>query len=375
MTLRPLLFVLALSLVAVESSAQARLPSHSSGVDAQSGRDADRRAREGAARPTASDQGSTTGTGFAVAPGHIVTNQHVVAGCQRVEVFSVDGRRSGVVLDSDESVDLAVVRVTGLGGSVAKVRRPGSVRLGEPAFAFGFPLTGLLSEGGNFTNGVVSGLRGLRDSANEFQITTPVQPGNSGGAVIDSAGHVIGVVVSKLNASEVARATGDIPQNVNFAVSLPALADFLGRNRVTMQTVERLPAIDTVQLADLARSFTHRIVCQDATASAPARGGGARAGSSQPPAQAPIDTTVELRNQASEAILEIYVSPVSSDNWGNDLLGDNVLAKGRSFTAKPPANQGCRYDVLVKYESGKQEERRDQNFCELIELKFSGPGN
>jgi S1-C subfamily serine protease len=331
----------------------------------------ERRAREAAERRDASDQGGSTGTGFAVAPGHLVTNQHVVAGCQRVEVFSVDGRRSGVVLDTDESVDLALVRVTGLGGNLAKIRRPGSLRLGEAAYAFGFPLSGLLSEGGNFTNGVVSGLRGLRDSANEFQITTPVQPGNSGGAVIDSAGHVIGVVVSKLNASEVARTTGDIPQNVNFAVSLLALADFLGRNRISVQTVERLPAVDTVQLADLARAFTHRIVCQEASAAAPARGG---AGTASAPSQATGDTTVELRNQASEPIFSIFVSPVSSDQWGDDLLGQETLAVGRSFTAKPPANQGCRYDVMVQYKSGKKEEKRDQNFCELIELKFSGPG-
>jgi len=334
---------------------------------------ADRRAPEIVERRDASDQPGSTGTGFAVSPGHLITNQHVVAGCQRVEVFSVDGRRSGMVLDTDESVDLALIRVTGLGGEVARLRRPGSLRLGEAAFAFGFPLTGLLSDSGNFTNGVVSGLRGLRDSANEFQITTPVQPGNSGGAVIDASGNVIGVVVSKLNATEVARSTGDIPQNVNFAVSLLTVADFLARNRIAVQTVERLPAIDTVQLADLARGFTHRIACQPSAGASPQRGS-ADAGSARAPAQAAVDTTVEIRNRSSEPILYIFVSPVSSDQWGSDLLGQDTLASGRSFTVRPAASQGCRYDVMVEYQSGKKEEKRDQNFCELIDLSFSGPG-
>ena len=166
-------------------------------------------------RGKGSSQSNSSGTGFAVAPGLLVTNRHVVAGCQKLEVLSRDGRRAARVLDADELVDLALLRVTGLEGKVTSIRRPGSVRLGESAYAFGFPLTGLLSEEGNFTSGVVSSLRGMRDSANHIQISTPVQQGNSGGALVDASGNVIGVVVGKLNASAVARATGDIPQNVN----------------------------------------------------------------------------------------------------------------------------------------------------------------
>jgi hypothetical protein len=166
-------------------------------------------------------------------------------------------------VDSDELVDLALLRVTGLGGGLAPIRRAGSVRLGEQAYVFGFPLTGLLSDSGNFTGGTVSSLRGIRDSASHIQISTPVQPGNSGGALADASGAVIGVVVGKLNASAIARATGDIPQNVNFAVSLQALSDFLGKNKVSVSTVERGAALDTAQLADVMRGFTHRIECLD----------------------------------------------------------------------------------------------------------------
>ena len=223
----------------------------------------EKKRREDAERRVGANTPESSGTGFLVSPGLLVTNQHVVSGCKKLDVLSADGRRSAVILDADESVDLALLRVTGIGGSAATLRRAGSLRLGEPAYVFGFPLSGLLSEGGNFTNGVVSSLKGLRDSASEFQMTTPVQPGNSGGAVLDSSGNVIGVVVGKLNAAAVARTTGDIPQNVNFAVSLNALRAFLDHNKVNIRSVERGSPIDATQLATLARAMSHRILCSE----------------------------------------------------------------------------------------------------------------
>lgn len=312
-------------------------------------------------------QVSSTGTGFSVAPGMLVTNQHVVAGCRSIEVVSNDGRRAARVVDSDELVDLAILRVTGLGGGVAPIRKVGSVRLGEQAYSFGFPLSGLLSDSGNFTAGTVSSLRGMRDSASQIQISTPVQPGNSGGALADASGSVIGVVVGKLNASAIARATGDIPQNVNFAVSLQALSDFLGRNNVSVRTVDRGAALDTAQLADLMRGFTHRIECL---------GQPAAAGRSSPgvttEGQAGNDTTVVLKNQSRQTIFKIFVSPQSSRAWGSDLLGTSVLSAGRDFTLKPPASQGCIFDVRVEYAGGRNEQKERQDFCSLVELVFTG---
>ena len=126
---------------------------------------------------------------------------------------------------------------------------------------FGYPLTGALSSGGNFTSGNVSALRGLRDAAGEIQITAPVQSGNSGGPLMDASGLVVGVVQAKLDALRVVRATGDIPQNVNFAVSLEVLADFLAKNRVAFRDGAVSAPLDTARVAELAKSFTHLVVC------------------------------------------------------------------------------------------------------------------
>ena len=98
---------------------------------------------------------------------------------------------------------------------------------------YGFPLTGLLSSGPTLTTGDVSALTGLRDNPNHFTITAPVQPGNSGGPLLDAQAHVIGVVVAKLNAARIAQMTGgDIPQNVNFAIKGSEALAFLAANGV-----------------------------------------------------------------------------------------------------------------------------------------------
>lgn len=204
----------------------------------------------------------SSGTAFAVAPGMLVTNQHVVAGCGSVEVIASDGRHVSSVVDADAQIDLALLRVTGIKGTTARLRNPRNIRLGESVMVFGFPLSGSLTSGGNFTSGLVSGLRGLRDAAGELQITAPVQPGNSGGPLMDASGSVIGVVQAKLDALRSAIATGDIPQNVNFAISLDILAEFLAKNGVAYRFGILSAPLDTAKVAELAQGFTYRVECR-----------------------------------------------------------------------------------------------------------------
>ena len=223
----------------------------------------------------------STGTGFAVAPGLLITNHHVIDGCTSIEIVNSDGRRKSAVVDADPLIDLALLRVPGLRGSTAKIRTPSNVRLGESVMVFGFPLSGSLTSGGNFTSGLVSGLRGLRDSVGVIQITAPVQPGNSGGPVMDTSGSVVGVVVAKLDALRSAIATGDIPQNVNFAVSLDILSEFLIKNKVPVRDASATKPLDTTSVAELAQSFTYRVECMESAqqaASAPKPGARPRVG-------------------------------------------------------------------------------------------------
>ena len=118
-------------------------------------------------------------------------------------------------------------------GPALTFREAPPVQRGESVVTYGFPLTGLLSSGPTLTTGDVSALAGLRDNPLNLQISAPVQPGNSGGPLLDSQANVIGIVVSKLNAARIAEMTGgDIPQNVNFAVKGTEGLAFLRANGV-----------------------------------------------------------------------------------------------------------------------------------------------
>lgn len=182
-------------------------------------------------RPNPNARAVSTGTGFVVAPDRVLTNQHVVEGCNRVVVRAPDGRWLGAVPPArvDAALDLALLAVPGLPGPALAFRSEPAVRRGEGVVAYGFPLAGLLSSDAKLTRGEVNGLAGLGNNRSHYQISAPVQPGNSGGPLLDLQGNVVGVVVSKLNAQRVAQRIGDIAQNVNFAVQGEAALAFLRR--------------------------------------------------------------------------------------------------------------------------------------------------
>ena len=120
----------------------------------------------------------------------------------------------------------------GGGAGVRAGRIRGSLRLCRGVEAFGFPHSDTLATAGNVTLGNVTALSGLGDDSRSLQISAPVQAGNSGGPLLDGSGNLVGVVSAKLDAVKMAMNSGDLPQNVNFAVKSAILASFLDANRV-----------------------------------------------------------------------------------------------------------------------------------------------
>lgn len=231
-----------------------RIPAESREKSQEQGAGADR-------RPSQPQGSSTSGTGFFVSPeGHLVTNAHVVEGCKTPKITSgLTSPVSARVLARDSSNDLALIKGDLKPTAVASLRT--GIKMGEAIATFGFPLVGLLSTKGNFTTGNISALTGLGDDSRFLQITAPVQPGNSGGPMIDQAGNVVGVVVGKLDAIKLAAAIEDVPQNVNFAIKTSVLINFLdisGINYTTASTGQNLPSAD---LADKARAISVLIEC------------------------------------------------------------------------------------------------------------------
>lgn len=208
------------------------------------------------------------GTAFAVTEdGDLVTSAHVVLGCNSVDVRVGSSDRPGAVTFRDQNSDLALVRLSQKSPHFAILRKRPEVRVGDAAITFGFPLPGILSRDGNLTVGYVSALKAVSDNPSFFQITTPIQPGSSGGPLLDNSGNVIGVVAKRLNPERLPN-KGDTPQLVNFAVSLDVLRSFLSMNKIPSIERDSNQDMRVADVGDQARQFSYSIRCtpQHATA-------------------------------------------------------------------------------------------------------------
>lgn len=205
----------------------------------------------------AEERNAGFGTGFLVSSeGDFLTNDHVVAGCSSV---SIDGVPATVVA-RDEAFDLALLRVAAPIAAEPARFAAKPARLNSDVTVIGYPLPDLLG-GLNVTRGAVTSLKGIGGDSVQMQISAPVQPGNSGGPVVNAAGQVVGVVVAKLDAQMVAEATGDIPQNINFAIRAEIAKLFLYQNGVEPIEADETAALPPEDLADLAQGFTRLITC------------------------------------------------------------------------------------------------------------------
>jgi S1-C subfamily serine protease len=205
-----------------------------------------------------------TGSGFVVSSnGHVVTNQHVVDGC----VGDIQGNLTGEapvklrLVSSDETNDLALLQASGSFKDVATIKAT-AVHSGESVVAIGYPFHGLLTSDFTVTTGIISSLSGILNDTRYLQISAAVQPGNSGGPLLSSGGEVVGVVAAKLNALKFVKATGNIPENINFAIKTGALRDFLDNSVVPYQTSDVKSELKTADIARNSRSFTLLVSCK-----------------------------------------------------------------------------------------------------------------
>ena len=202
-------------------------------------------------------RGARGGSGFVVGD-RIATNHHVIDGATRITVFLADGRSGGArVAGSDQAADLAVLQVDlptlPPGLPLAGTEAP----MGAEVFTLGFPLTSIMGANAKLSTGIVNSQTGLRDDPRTYQVSVPVQGGNSGGPLLNMRGEVVGIITSKLAAERVFRYTGDLPQNVNYAVKssylgplLSSAGDSLGTEPGNLETlVERIkPAVVRIEV-------------------------------------------------------------------------------------------------------------------------------
>jgi S1-C subfamily serine protease len=213
-----------------------------------------------------SPPGQTTqqdGTGFLISTnGHIITNNHVIDGC----VGDIHGNLSGQgtmtlrTVATDETNDLALLQAPEAIKGAASIRAT-PIHPGDSIIVIGYPLHGLLTSDFTVSSGIVSSLSGLLNDTRYLQISAGVQEGNSGGPLLDTSGNLVGVVAAKINALKFAKATGDLPQNINFAIKTGAVRDFIDNSAVPYQTTESKQEFKTAEIASKARTYTLLISC------------------------------------------------------------------------------------------------------------------
>ncbi len=195
---------------------------------------------------------ASSGSGFFVSTqGHVITNHHVVAGCQTVEAVRSGNKYDAQIVAKDNINDLALIKID------KKIDNPLSVSQMNPEllqdiYVAGYPFGKALGDSIKVTKGIVSSLSGLNNNYSNIQIDAAIQPGNSGGPILDANGNVVGVAVAKLDLKGVVEQYGVVPENTNFGIKSTAVRNLAEANGV------RLIQASTQKLAgsELGRKIT-----------------------------------------------------------------------------------------------------------------------
>jgi S1-C subfamily serine protease len=188
---------------------------------------------------------ATAGSGFAVSSdGHILTNEHVIKGCDDVKVHHGQRVYRASVVSRDADIDLALLKANFSPSSVMKFSAQDADIL-QNVFVAGYPFGISMSSGIKFTQGIISSLHGAGDNPFLIQIDAALQPGNSGGPIVDDRGNVVGIAVGKLDFELVYAEFGTIPENTNFGIKSSAAKNFLVTANLSLEVPNSNPVSRT----------------------------------------------------------------------------------------------------------------------------------
>lgn len=208
--------------------------------------------------------------------GHLLTSRHVVANCKSLNLVIGKVLVPAIVAAVQPDADLALVRIrTRIAATPAQFPRSPKLRQGEPVVVTGFPLQGFLSPKMQANSGVIAALAGPRGNPGLFQVSVGVQPGSSGGPVLDSQGRLIGLVVGTLKPEDARRAGAFWPAPIGFAVPAQRIIAFLRNAGVGYYAQRGGSPMEVPEVVALARGFTVPVHCrrQQRTQPAPKESG------------------------------------------------------------------------------------------------------
>lgn len=206
-----------------------------------------------------------TGTGFALNNGYIVTNHHVIEDAQDISIQGVKGattKYKAKVIASDRNNDLAILKIDdskfdGFGTIPYKVSTR-IVDVGEDVFVLGYPLTQYMGEEIKLTNGIISSRTGYQGDVSSYQISAPIQPGNSGAPLFDSKGDIIGIINAGISQAD----------NVGYAVKTPYLNTLLSttlNEAILPKTAVSIANLSLPEKVKKIRNFIFFIKCSTKT--------------------------------------------------------------------------------------------------------------
>jgi TPR repeat protein len=199
--------------------------------------------RDGLGNQATGDQPQSSGTGvFISKDGLVITAAHVVKNALSIKVVTQQGVKTARIIKIDVSNDVALLKCEGQFQAVP-IKSSSGIKLGQAVFTVGFPDIQLQGFSPKMTQGEISSLSGIQDDPRDWQISVPVQPGNSGGPLFDANGNVVGLVVGKLDALITAQATGALPEDINYAVKTAYILPLL--DAYTSNLVAEAPATAT----------------------------------------------------------------------------------------------------------------------------------
>ena len=173
---------------------------------------------------------ASTGTAFFVTwEGHLITNHHVVNDAAKVQVKLDGDLVDARVVASDPGNDLALLHVEAIRRPLPLAKK-GDLAKGQEVFVLGYPLVQLQGHEQKATFGRINSLSGISGDQRLAQIDVPIQPGNSGGPLINRRGEVVGIVTSMLNAQATLQIAGVVPQNVNYALKVHLAEQLVNQN-------------------------------------------------------------------------------------------------------------------------------------------------
>ena len=220
----------------------------------------EKRIAEEEAKKAAEMPKSWSGTGFALTSNYIVTNYHVIENAKSITIQGINGNHvnkyGATVIATDKNNDLAIMKVNGV--NITSTNIPYSVKtttseVGEEVFVLGYPLTATMGDEIKLTTGVVSSKSGFQGDVSEYQISAPIQPGNSGGPLFDSKGNVIGIVSAKHVGAE----------NVGYAIKASYLRNLIESVKSTniLPLTNKISSLNLSGKVKAVKNYVYCITC------------------------------------------------------------------------------------------------------------------